>query len=101
LSDGLALDLGHLTAADVVSFVAAYWPHQSHHTASLTVTALRSLLGFLHIEGIIEQSLTAYVPSVACRRLAGLPKGLEPDEVRRLLASCGRSTANGRRDFAV
>jgi integrase/recombinase XerD len=60
LSDGLALDLGHLTAADVVSFVAAYWPHQSHHTASLTVTALRSLLGFLHIEGIIEQSLTAY-----------------------------------------
>jgi integrase/recombinase XerD len=98
---GLALDLGHLTAADVVSFVVASCPHQSRHTASMTVTALRSLLGFLHVEGIIAQSLIAYVPSVARRRLAGLPKGLDPDQVRRLLASCDRSTANGRRDFAV
>jgi len=99
--DGRALDLGHLTAADVVSFVVARCPHQNHHTASLTVTALRSLLGFLHVEGFIEQSLAAYVPSVACRRLAGLPKGLDADQVRRLLASCDRSTANGCRDFAV
>jgi integrase/recombinase XerD len=100
-SGSVALDLGNLTAADVVSFVVAWCPHQSRHTASMTVTALRSLLGFLHVEGIIEQSLAAYVPSVACRRLAGLPKGLEPDQVRRLLASCDRTTANGRRDFAV
>jgi site-specific recombinase XerD len=98
--DGRA-DLGHLTAADVVSFVAARCPHQNHHTAGLTVTALRSLLGFLHVEGIVGQSLAAYVPSVACRRLAGLPKGLDADQVRRLLASCDRRTANGRRDFAV
>ena len=99
--DGRALDLGHLTAADVVSFVAARCPHQNHHTARLTVTALRSLLGFLHVEGIIGQSLAAYVPSVACRRLARLPKGLDADQVRRLLASCDRRTANGCRDFAV
>jgi integrase/recombinase XerD len=99
--DGRALDLGHLTAADVVSFVAARCPHQNHHTAGLTVTALRSLLGFLHVEGIVGQSLAAYVPSVACRRLAGLPKGLDADQVRRLLASCDRRTANGSRDFAV
>jgi len=98
--DGRA-DLGHLTAADVVSFVAARCPRQNHHTAGLTVTALRSLLGFLHVEGIVGQSLAAYVPSVACRRLARLPKGLDADQVRRLLASCDRRTANGCRDFAV
>ena len=101
LSPDGRVDLGHLTAADVVSFVAARCPHQNHHTAGLTVTALRSLLGFLHVEGIVGQSLAAYVPSVACRRLAGLPKGLDADQVRRLLASCDRRTANGRRDFAV
>jgi site-specific recombinase XerD len=99
--DGCTLDLGHLTAADIVSFVAVRCPHQNHRTASLTVTALRSLLGFLHVEGVIEQSLAAYVPSVASRRLAGLPKGLDADQVRRLLASCDRSRANGCRDFAV
>ena len=65
------------------------------------MTALRSLLGFLHVEGAIERPLTAAVPSVAGWRLAGLPKGLEPAQVRRLLASCDRRTRNGRRDFAI
>src|SRR5271166_3115348 len=96
-----ALDLGHLTAADVISFVVGRCPHQGHSAAKQTVTALRSLLGFLHVEGIIEQSLAFAVPSVACRRLAELPKGLDPDQVRRLLASCDSSTRNGCRDFAV
>lgn len=100
-SDGLALDLIHLTAADIVAFVVARCPCQSRGAASLTVTALRSLLGFLHVEGIIERSLVAFVPSVAGRRLAGLPKGLDSNQVLRLLASCDCSTLNGCRDFAV
>lgn len=33
--------------------------------------------------------------------MAGLPKALELDQVRRLLSSCDRDTANGRRDFAI
>jgi integrase/recombinase XerD len=101
LADGLALDLAHLSAADVISFVVGRCPHQGHSAAKQTVTALRSLLGFLHVEGIIEQSLAFAVPSVACRRLAGLPKGLDRDQVRRLLASCDSSTPNGRRDVAI
>ena len=75
LPDGLALDLEHLTAADVISFVVGRCPRQGRSAAKLTVTALRSLLGFLHVEGVIERSLAFAVPSVACRRLAGLPKG--------------------------
>jgi integrase/recombinase XerD len=101
LPDGHALDLGQVTAADVVSFVVNRCPRQGHSAAKQTVTALRSLLGFLHVEGTIERSLAFAVPSVACRRLAGLPKGLDPDQVRRLLASCDSSTRNGCRDFAI
>ena len=71
--DGLVLDLGHLTATDVISFVVGRCPRQGHSAAKHTVTALRSLLGFFHVEGIIERSLAFAVPSVACRRLAGLP----------------------------
>ena len=41
------------------------------------------------------------MPSVASRRLAGLPKGLEAGQVLSLLTSCDKSTANGSRDFAV
>lgn len=97
----IALDLQHLTAADVVSFVVARCPRQSRGAAKLTVTALRSLLGFLHLDGIIERSLVSAVPSVAGRRLVGLPKGLDPDQVRRLLASCDATTRRGCRDIAI
>lgn len=100
-TDGLALDLGHLTAADVASFVVARCPRQSRGAAKLTVTALRSLLGFLHLDGIIERSLVSAVPSVAGRRLVGLPKGLDSDQVRRLLASCDGRTRRGCRDIAI
>jgi site-specific recombinase XerD len=99
--DGLAMDLEHLTAADVISFVVRRCPQQGRSVAKLTVTALRSLLGFLRVDGAITQSLAAAVPSVACRRLTGLPKGLDPDQVRRLLASCDSRTPNGRRDVAA
>jgi integrase/recombinase XerD len=101
LPDGLSLDLQRLTAADVVSFVVTNCPRQSGGTAKLIVSALRSLLGFLHVDGIIGRSLTSAVPSVSGRRLVGLPKGLDPDHVRRLLASCDTTTRHGCRDFAV
>ena len=100
-ADGLAFDLEHLSAADVVSFVVARCPQQSRGAAKLTVTALRSLLGFLHLDGLIKTSLVSAVPSVAGRRLVGLPKGLDSDQVRRLLASCDDSTRRGCRDIAI
>lgn len=99
--DGLDLALERLSAADVTAFVAARCPHQSRGAASVTVSALRSLLGFLHVEGAIERPLGGAVPSVTGWRLGGLPKALGPAEVRSLLASCDRRTRNGRRDFAI
>jgi site-specific recombinase XerD len=95
------LDLEHLSAADVTAFMVDRCPRLSLKQAKLTATAMRSLLGFLHLEGAIERPLATAVPSVAGWRLAGLPKALELDQVRRLLSSCDRDTANGRRDFAI
>jgi integrase/recombinase XerD len=98
-ADGL--EFGGLTPADVTSFVVARCPRQNSGVAKLTITALRSFLGFLHLDGITQRSLVCAVPSVARRRLAGLPKGLEPDQVRRLLASCDVHTPVGCRDLAI
>ena len=99
--DGRSVDWPTLCAADVIDFVRVRTPQQSRGTAKLTVTALRSLLGFLHVDGQITRSLTGAVPSVAGWRLAGLPKGLAPKDVQALLASCDRRGRTGRRDFAV
>jgi site-specific recombinase XerD len=99
--DGDELDLRGLNAARVTAFVVARCPRQTRGAAKMTVTALRSLLGFLHLDGLIERSLVGAVPSAASWRLSGLPRALEPDQVRRLLASCDRRSGDGRRDFAI
>lgn len=98
---GGELDLASLTAADVIGWVRMSCPGRAVGTAKLVVTALRSLLGFLHVEGVIGSSLAPAVPSVAGGTRLGLPKGLDPDAVRRLLACCDRSTLVGRRDYAM
>jgi hypothetical protein len=65
------------------------------------VTALRSLLRFLHVDGLIDQPLVRAVPSVAAWKLAGLPKALDAAQVSALLASCDKATVVGRRDYAI
>lgn len=101
LPDGHDLNLEQLRTVDVTAFIVACCAQQSRGTAKRTVTALRSLLRFLHVEGLVKRSLVAAVPAIARWRLAGLPKSLEPAQVRSLLASCDRRTRRGRRDFAI
>jgi integrase/recombinase XerD len=98
---GEELDLAGLTAADVTAFVVAACPGRPQGTAKLIVTTLRSLLTFLHIEGVVAEPLAGAVPSVAGWRLTGLPRALDPDQLRRLLASCDRRRGLGRRDYAI
>jgi site-specific recombinase XerD len=99
--DGVTLRWESLNAADVTAFVVGRTPTQSRGAAKLTVTALRSFLAFLHVEGRITRPLTTAVPSVAGWRLAGLPKALPPAHIQALLAACDRRTRTGRRAFAV
>lgn len=98
---GNVLDLTGLTAVDVTGFVLAACPGRATGSAKLIVCALRSLLRWLHLTGVIAAPLAGAVPAVAGWRLAGLPSGLEPAQLRRLLASCDRRGPTGRRDYAI
>lgn len=93
--------LRSLRACRVTEFVVDRCPGQSRGAAKMTVTALRSLLGFLHVEGLIAESLVGAVPSAASWRLSGLPRFLEADQARALLDSCDPRTVTGRRDLAI
>lgn len=95
------LDVAHLTAGEVTAFVLAECSGRKPGSAAYVVCGLRALLRFLHVEGYTAQPLAAAVPKVARWRLAGLPRALGRKEVVRLLASCDRRNAVGRRDFAV
>src|SRR5664280_141891 len=97
--DGLGLE--QLCAADVTSFLARECPKRSVSGARDLVCALRSLLRYLHLAGLIEAPLVWAVPSVADLRDRTLPRGLESGAVKKLLASCDRRRLVGRRDFAI
>jgi integrase/recombinase XerD len=95
------VELWELSPADVLGFVLAQTGRRSRKSAQLLVSALRSLLGFWHVQGLIARPLAGAVPSVAGWRLAGLPRALSNEQVRALLDSCDRSTVAGTRDFAI
>lgn len=96
-----ALELQRLNAGDVTSFVLQASRSGSVSCAKQNVAGLRSLLRYLHVRGDLSNELASAVPAVACRRLVGLPKGLAPSEVRKLLLGCDRCTHIGRRDFVA
>jgi len=95
------VDLWDLSPADVLAFLLAETGRRSPKSAKLLVSALRSLLGFWHVQGLIGRPLAGAVPSVAGWRLAGLPRALEAGQVRLLLDSCDHLTVAGKRDFAI
>ncbi|MBV9162187.1 MAG: tyrosine-type recombinase/integrase, partial [Pseudonocardiales bacterium] len=102
LPEPLPVSLSRLDAGMVTAFVIA----QSRVAGSVgstkaLVTALRSLLRFLHVDGMISGPLVGAVPAVAGWRLAGLPRGLERSQVEAVLAGPDVSTAVGLRDRAV
>jgi integrase/recombinase XerD len=98
---GGELELAGLTPADVLTFVLAECRDRPQRSGKMLVTALRSLLGFLHVEGLVDRPLAPVVPSVAFWRLQGLPRGLNADQAQALLDSCDLGTVNGRRDRAI
>lgn len=94
------LELEQLSAGEVGAFVVAQ-SRKRPRSVGRIVTALRSFLQFLYVDGIIDRPLAVAVPSVASWSLSSLPKALSSDQVTALLTACDRNTSTGRRDFAI
>lgn len=101
LCAGGACRAGEVSAAEVAGFLAARLPSMSRKSAQMTACAVRSLLRYLHAEGIVPADLTGVIPPVALWRLSGLPRSLPAAQLTALLAACDASRPAGRRDLAV
>lgn len=97
---GEADALNSLDAAAVIEFIQRESRNCGVGAMRNRVRALRSLLRFLHQEGLARPLVDA-VPTVPNWRDAPLPSGLTPEEVTRLVASCDENTVVGRRDRAI
>jgi integrase/recombinase XerD len=99
-SEPIDADLARLSGVEVNAFVLRESRRRGRASALTMVCALRSLLRFLHVRGLIAMSLATAVPSIP-RRREDLPRGLAAGQVRSLLESCDRATSVGRRDSAI
>ena len=93
--------LSTLRARDVVRFVQRQARHLALKRAKLLTTALRSFLQYARYRGELQLDLATVVPCVASWSMPSIPRGIEPDQVRRLLSQIDRSTSVGRRDYAI
>lgn len=98
---GAGSDLESLAAADVTGFLAAQARLRTTTSLKAMASPLRCLLRYLFVAGVASRDLSGAVPAVASPRLAPLPAGVAPVVVAALLASCDRTRAVGRRDFAI
>jgi site-specific recombinase XerD len=94
------LDLDSVTAETVVRFVVATCVTFKPSTAKCVAVAMRSLLRYMHLSGLIREPLGQALPSpmaqrrLVCRGAFGLGTSM-------LLASCDAASPAGRRDRAI
>jgi integrase/recombinase XerD len=94
-------DLAGLQAGDVTAAVLREAEVVTVGSVQFFVVALRSFLRYCHLIGVTGTDLSAASLPVTGRRRDTLPRGISPAQARRLLRSCDRRTAVGRRDYAV
>jgi integrase len=97
---GTAVPAG-LSAADVTAFLVRTARERTPNETRCTATALRSLLRFMHVRGLVSAPLADAVPAVSRRGRAGRRTGASPQAVTAMLAGCDRSVPAGRRDYAI
>jgi site-specific recombinase XerD len=91
-----------LTGADVNAFLLRECGRVSSGSAKGRVAELRSILKFLHQQGVTPVPLGTAVPPVGGWRFATLPPStMTAGDVAQLLDCCDRSSAVGIRNFAI
>ena len=93
--------VGSLSPGEIGVFMLGQRERRGASSLNNVAAALRVLARFLYVRGYTPTSLAAAVPTGPSWRGTGLPRTAEPALVARLLASCDRRTAIGRRDFAI
>lgn len=96
-----AISLGQLTPSELEAFVQQVAPRVSRATLQHVVAHLRSFLRWLATQGAAPKGLENQIDTPRVYRQEQLPRALRWETVRTLLASIDRTSAIGRRDYAM
>jgi site-specific recombinase XerD len=95
-----ARTLNDIQACDLSDFVS-WRSHLQPATVSRIVSDVRSFLRFLTMRGILQKDLAGELPKIRVPRDAKIPSVWNQDLVVRLLDAVDRSSAKGKRDYAI
>jgi len=95
-----ARTLDQIQAADLSEFVSCR-DHLRPGTVRGLVSYVRSFLRFLTMRGILQKDLSAELPKIRAPRDATIPSVWDQELIVRLLGAVDRSSAKGKRDYAI
>jgi site-specific recombinase XerD len=95
-----ARTLDQIQAADLSEFVSCR-DNLQPKTVARIVSDVRSFLRFLTMRGILQKDLSAELPKVRVPRDATIPSVWDQELIVRLLGAVDRSSAKGKRDYAI
>ena len=90
-----------LTASTIAQFLTCVGPRLCRATLQHVVAHIRGFLRFLALSGDIPSALAHHIDTPRVYRLEQLPRVLAWETVGQLLLSIDRTTAPGRRDYAM
>jgi site-specific recombinase XerD len=92
--------LEEIQALDLSEFVSCR-DHLRPKSVSRLVSDVRSFLRFLTMRGILQRDLSGELPRIRVPRDAAIPSVWDQELVIRLLGAVDRSSAKGKRDYAI
>jgi site-specific recombinase XerD len=96
-----ASDLGKISQEDVTRYIERHARDWSAGSGKAMCWSLRAFLRYLHHSGLTPLALAGCVPSIRRWKLTSLPTYLSAAQVQKVLDGCDRTTALGRRDYAI
>jgi integrase len=98
---GRRRSMAELNLADIDAFIVACRHHYARTTVADMASSLRGFLRFLHITGRLAVDLAPSVMAPIVRRGERPLRALPWEKVQQILGAIDRSTAAGRRDYAL
>lgn len=92
--------LAEIQALDLSEFVS-YRDHLIPKSVSRIISDVRSFLRYLTMAGILQRDLSGELPKIRVPRDAAIPSVWDQELIIRLLAAIDRSSAKGKRDYAI
>jgi integrase/recombinase XerD len=93
-------DISGLEPAHVQGFVESLAVYELP-TIYNTVCVLRSVLGYLHRQGMVSRDLSPLVPRIRYTKRARIPSAYSREEVEQMVAAIDQGNPRGKRDLAL